>query len=124
MDKTLPSLDRRLAAGDGAILRSAGKHFDEIVVQSVIELALEMPRELGMIKIAGMDLEYVGVDRDYRILQIDQNFDKAIVLASREGKQRVIVELQVIENLLQGVGVGHRFIVLSFSSQFPVLSSQ
>ena len=94
---------RHRAVGDGAILRGAGKHFDEIVVQGVVELALKMPGELGMIEVAGMNRKHVSVNRDGRVFQIDQNFDSAVVLACGKGKQRMIVEPQVIEDFLQGV---------------------
>ena len=98
------------AALDRAILRGAGKHFDEIVVQCVVELVLKMPRELGMIEVAGMNREDVGVNRDGGALQIDQNFNHAVVFARGEGEQRMLVKLQVIEYFLQGIG--HGFIVL------------
>ena len=96
---------RHRAARDGAILRGAGKHFDEIVVQAVVELALKMPGELGMIEVAGMNREHVGVNRDGRVLQIDQNFDNAVVFARGKGEQRMIVQPQMIEDFLQGTGV-------------------
>ena len=114
-DNALASLaslsGRHPAAGDSAILRGAGKHFDEIVVQAVVELVLQMPGELRMIEVAGMDRKHVGVNRDGRALQIDQDFDNAVIFARGKGEQRMIVELQVIENFLQGVGVWHGFIV-------------
>ena len=109
MDNALASLaalpGRHRTAVNGAILRGAGKHFDEIVVQSVVELALKMPGELGMIEVARMNRKYVGVNRDSRVPQIDQNFDNAAVLARGKGEQRMIVALQVIEDFLQGIGV-------------------
>src|ERR1019366_641409 len=108
-DNALASLTslsgRHQAAGDGAILRGAGKHFNEIVVQAVVELALKMPGELGMIEVAGMNREHVGVNRDGRVLQIDQNFDNAVVFARGKGEQRMIVQPQMIEDFLQGTGV-------------------
>ena len=59
----------------------AGKHLDEVVVQSVVQLALQMPCELRMIEIAGMNREHVGVNRYGRVLQIDQDFYSTVVLA-------------------------------------------
>src|SRR5208337_341644 len=109
MDNALASLvslsDRHWAAGYGAILRGAGKHLDEIVVQSVVELALKMPGELGTIEVALMNREHVGVNRDGRVLQIDQNFDSAVVLARGKGEQRMIVELEVFLNHPEFAGV-------------------
>src|ERR1035437_8748663 len=95
---------RHRAAGNGAILRGADKHFDEIVVQAVVQLVLKMPGKLGMIEVARVNRKHVGVNRDGRVFQIDQNFDSAVVLACGKGKQRMIVKLQVIEDFLQGVG--------------------
>jgi hypothetical protein len=91
---------RHRTAGDDAILRSAGKHFDEIVVQCVIELALQMPGKLGMIEVARMNREYVGMDWNGGVPQIDENFDNAVILARGKSEQRVLVEPQVIENFL------------------------
>src|SRR5208337_4396245 len=99
-DKALASLSGKRRTGrDSTLLRSVGKHFDEIVVQAIVELALQMPGELGM-------------------LEVDQHFDYAVVLARGKSKQRMLVEPQVIGNFLQGVG--HGSIVLRRS----VLSSQ
>ena len=94
-----------------------GKHFDEIIVQAIIELVLQVPGELGMVQIAGMHFEHVGVNRDGRVLQIDQNFDPAIILVRGKCEQRMIVELQVIKDFPQSSGVGHRIIVLTGRSE-------
>ena len=94
-----------------------GKHFDEIIVQSIVELVLQVPGELGMVQIAGMHFEHVGGNRDGRVLQIDQNFDPAIVLARGKCEQRMIIELQVIKDFPQSSGVGHRIIVLTGRSK-------
>jgi len=58
-----------------------------------------------------MNRKHVGVNRDGRVLQIDQDLDNAVIFARGKGEQRMIVELQVIENFLQGVGFWHGFIV-------------
>jgi hypothetical protein len=64
-----------------------------------------------------MHLEHVGVNRDGRVLQIDQNFDPAIILVRGKCEQRMIVELQVIKDFPQSSGVGHRIIVLTGRSE-------
>ena len=56
------------------ILRRVREHFYKVVVQSVVELALQMPGKLGMVEIAGVNGEHVGVNGDGGILQVDQNF--------------------------------------------------
>ncbi len=53
------------------------------------------------------------LNRDGRVLQIDEDFDNTVVLARRKSEQRMIIEPQVIEHFLQRPGVGHGFIVLS-----------
>jgi hypothetical protein len=56
-----------------------------------------------MIEVARMNREHVGVNRDGRVLQIDQNLDHPVIVARGKGEQRVLVELQVIANFPQGV---------------------
>ena len=70
------------AAGHDAILRRAYEHFDEVVVEAVVDLALEMPGELRMIEIAGMDWKHILVHRHGGVFQIDQNLDQAVRFAS------------------------------------------
>jgi len=62
-----------------------------------------------MIEVAGVDRKYVGMHRDGGVLQINHNLDCAVVIARRKGQQRMFIELQVIEDFLQGVRVGHAF---------------
>jgi hypothetical protein len=45
-----------------------------------------------------MNREHVGVNRDGRVLQINQNFDQAVIFARGKGEQRMIVELEVFLN--------------------------
>ena len=49
------------SAALGAVLRRADKHFDEVVVQGVVELALEAPFKLLVVEVAGMKIEIIGV---------------------------------------------------------------
>ncbi len=99
-------------AGDGAVLRGADKHFDEVVVQRVVDLALEVPGELGVIEVAGMDLKLVGMHGDGRVLQIDQDLYDAVRFPRRESQQGMIVEPQVGADLFQFCGVRHPVILL------------
>lgn len=78
------------------ILRRAGKHFNEIVVQAVVKLVLEMPGELGMVEIAGMKRKHVSVDGDGAILQVDQDFDGSVIFARGKSEQWMLVETQVV----------------------------
>jgi hypothetical protein len=72
-----------------------------------------VPGELGVVEVTGMNREYVGVNRNGRILQIDQNFDRAVVLARGKGEKRMFVQPQVIKDFPQGVGIRHGSIVLT-----------
>src|SRR5271168_3332806 len=69
----LPSLQASIAAV-GAVLRGADEHFDEVVVQRVVELALEAPLELMVVEVAGMEIEVIGVDRDGCVFESDDEF--------------------------------------------------
>ena len=62
-----------------------------------------MPGELRMIKVPGVNGKHVGMDRDRRILHIDEYLDGPIALARRKRKQRMIVEPQMLEDLLKGI---------------------
>ena len=96
----------------GAILRSAAKHFNEIVVQAVVDLALKMPGELGLIEIAGVNGKHVGMNRHGQILQIDDHLDHAIIFARRENEQRMLVEFKVLLHSGEFTGARHVAILL------------
>ena len=46
------------------ILRRAYEHFDEIVVETVVDLPLQMPGKLRVIEIAGMNWKHILMHRD------------------------------------------------------------
>ena len=96
----------------GPVLGSANEHFYEVVVQCVVELALKIPRELRVIEVARMDLELVGVHRDRRVLQINQDLNGFVFLTRSKGEQGMVVEPKVIEDFRKIVGMGHRLILL------------
>jgi hypothetical protein len=74
-----------------------------------------------MIEVAWMNFKNVGMNHDGRVFQIDQNLDHTFIFARRKGKEWMIVEPEVIEDLLQRVGVGHGFIVPSAECDRAVL---
>jgi hypothetical protein len=78
-----------------AVLRCARKHFDQVVVQAVKELALESPLKLRMIQVAGMKLEIVGMNRDVWILEFDNDFDTLTLAAGGKVQQRMLVEAKL-----------------------------
>jgi hypothetical protein len=71
-----------------------------------------MPGELRMIKIPGMNGKHVGMNRDGRVLHVDEYLDSATRLPRRKRKQRMIVEPQMLEDLLKRIRFRHLFIVL------------
>ena len=83
-------------------------------MQAVVELALEGPFELGMVQIARMKLEIIGVYRNRRILELDDDFD-AVSLCSRiEIEQGMLIKTKLGEDAIEAsVGcLRHAFILM------------
>jgi hypothetical protein len=97
----------------GAILRGADKHFDEVVVQRIVELALEAPFELRMVEVAGMEIEVISVHGDGCVFESDYEFDPLAFCVSGEIQQWVFVETELGEDSIQarGSSFGHTGIV-------------
>jgi hypothetical protein len=83
------------------ILRRADEHFNQVIVQGVIELALEGPLELGMIEIPRMHFERVSVYRHRRVLELNYDFHALAFRTSGKREQRVLIMGQLAENTLQ-----------------------
>src|SRR5579864_70427 len=101
------------AAAIGAVLRRANEHFDEVVVQGVVKLALETPFKLRIVQVAGMKVEIVGVDGHAFVLEANNDFDAVSLAASRERQQRMLVEAQLMKHALEALvrSSGHGSIV-------------
>jgi hypothetical protein len=104
--------ERSSTAGHLAVLRRADEHLDEIVVQRIVELALEIPGKLRVIEVSRMDLKLVGMHRDGRVLQIDQDFNHAVRFPRGESQQGMIVKLKMGADLFQFCRVRHPVILL------------
>src|SRR5579862_4127363 len=76
-------------------LRVARKHFDHIVVQAVVELALEGPRELLIFDFSRPQQELVGVHLDARRPEADFHFDAVRRLVRVKGEERMFVPRQL-----------------------------
>ncbi len=111
-DADFVSLQTPLAAV-GAVLRSADEHFHEVVVQGVVELALEAPFELGVVEVAGMEVEIVGVHRDGFVFEFYDDFYAGSLGAGGKVQERMLVEAELGEDAVEArVGrVGHVVIV-------------
>jgi len=59
-----------------AVLRRADEHLDQVIVQTIVELALEAPFKLRMIQVARVQLKIVGMHRDDRVLELDNDFHR------------------------------------------------
>ena len=67
----------------------ADEHFDEVVVQAIVKLALKCPCKLRMLEIARMQIEVVSVNGNGHIFGIDNELNSAFVSARREVEQRM-----------------------------------
>ena len=70
-------------------------------MQAGKKLVLEGPLELGVVEIARMHAEVVGMHRHGGIAEIDDDLDALTLLARVERQQRVLVQLELIEDALQ-----------------------
>jgi hypothetical protein len=93
----------------GPVLGRADEHFDHVVVQTVIELALESPLELRVVEVPGMKFEVIGMNWNRWIPELDHDLHGLALGAGRKIKQRVFVESQLRQNALKPwVGIlGH-----------------
>jgi hypothetical protein len=64
-------------------------------VQAIVKLALKAPFELGMIEVAGMEIEEVSVHRNRWIFELDDDFDPVPLLPSGKIQQRVLEEAKL-----------------------------
>lgn len=75
-------------------------------MQAIIELALERPLELRMIKVPGMKLKIISVHRNTRIFEFNDDFHALGLGARAEVEQRMFVQPELVQNALQTVAVG------------------
>ena len=102
-----------LPATFGAVLRSADEHLAEIIVQRVVELALEAPFKLRVVEVARVQVEVIRVHRDRGVFELNDYFHAFALGARGEIQQRMLVETELGEDSVQagGGGLGHRGIV-------------
>src|SRR3990167_7004031 len=84
-------------------LRVAGEHLDHVVVQAVVELPLEIPAELGAVDLPRPQRELVDVARSRSVLEADLDGDVFALGPRAEGKQRVLVLLELPPHLLHAL---------------------
>ena len=107
----------------GAILRSADEHFDEVIVQGIVELALKAPFKLSIVEVAWVHIKIISVHRHGWIFELNNYFHAISLGARRKIQQRMLVKTELIENAIQASidSFGHKSIVKQDSPQFAGL---
>jgi hypothetical protein len=82
-------------AAVGAVLRSADEHFHKVVVQGIVELSLEAPFELGVVEVAGMEIEIVGVHRDGFVFEFDDDLNSVSFGACGKVQEGMLIEVEL-----------------------------
>src|SRR6266568_9461853 len=83
------------------VLRGPDEHFDQIIVQRIVELALEGPFELWMIEVARMQFKIVCMHRGRRIFELNNDFYPIAFVTCRELQQRMFIKPQLSEHPLE-----------------------
>lgn len=66
-------------------------------------MALEGPLELRVVQISRMQIEVIGVDRDRRILELDDQLNPVTLGSRRKVEQRMVIEPQLFLHPLQPI---------------------
>jgi len=111
-----PRLDTSLQtplSAVGAVLRCANEHFHEVVVQGIVELALETPFELRIVEVARVEIEIVGVHGDGFVFEFDDDLNALAFGASGKVQKRMLVEVELGLDAVEARvgGIGHVVIV-------------
>jgi len=72
-------------------LRRAGEHLDQVIVQAIIELALEAPLELRMFQVARMQIEIISVHGHGGIAKLNDDLHDFAVLTRGKLQQWMLV---------------------------------
>ena len=80
-----------LLAAFPLVLRVPGEHLDDVVVQAVVELALEGPGELRVFDVARVKLKLVSVHAKGALLEVNGKLDGLPFEPGTELKQGVLV---------------------------------
>src|SRR5579862_1445530 len=79
-------------AAIGPVLRRTNEHFNEVIVQCIVKLALEAPFELGMIEVARMKIEIISVHRYGPVFELNDHFNPFSLGSGREVEQGMLIE--------------------------------
>jgi hypothetical protein len=92
----------------GTILGRADEHLDEVVVQRIVELALETPFKLGMIEVPWMEVEIIGMHGHGLIFELDDDLYSITLGARREVQEGMLVQAELRENAIKAGSGGFR----------------
>ncbi len=106
-------------------MRRADEHFDQIVVQAVIELALEAPFKLRIVQVTRVQIEVISVDRDRRILELDDQLNAVALGASGKIEQWMLLKSELGKDAFDPDmrTVDHKKIVFDKQSAWSILGS-
>jgi len=85
----------------GAVLRRADEHLDKIIVQGIVELPLEAPLELRIVQVARVQVEIVRVNRDGRVLELNDDLNPFAFGPRREIQQRMLIQAQLRQDAFE-----------------------
>jgi hypothetical protein len=86
----------------------AREHFDHVVVQAVVELPLECPRELRVLDFTRLQQKSVGVDLNALGLEANFYFDTVFRWARIEEEEGVFVAIEFATYFLEEIVHGNR----------------
>ena len=69
-------------------------------MQAIKKLALKSPLKLRVIEVTGVQFEVIGVHRDRRVPEIDDDLDSFALGLRGERKQRMLVQSQLLQDKL------------------------
>lgn len=100
-------------AAVGPVLWRPDKHFHKVVVQRIVKLPLKTPLELGVVEVAGMEIEIVGVHRDGSVFELNDELNSLALGARGKVQKRMLVEFKLSEDSIEASsgGFGHYGIV-------------
>lgn len=77
-------------------------------MESVVELALEAPFELRIIKIASVQVEIVSMHGNALVFELDDDLHAVAFSACRKGQEGMFVKTKLRENALEARITGFR----------------
>lgn len=80
-------------------------------MQTVVELPLKAPFELRVIEIPWVQVKIVGVDRDWRVLELDDYFYPVSLISCSEVEKGMFIKTELGQNAVETCGIRHEDIL-------------